>query len=80
MQPVCTDIGAGVAARGVREPSVRDEQGTKAAAASGVQVMMSAAELPRAAVPMVVDHPFRFVIRDRASNLPLLIARVSDPA
>ena len=58
-----------------------DEEGTEAAAATGV-VMCSAA-MPVVQTPPIVfnaDHPFMFVIRDTRSNTVLFIGHVHDPA
>lgn len=50
-----------------------DEQGTTAAAATGVVTRVSAPVTPRA------DRPFVLVIQDTATKTPLFLARVSDP-
>jgi serpin B len=53
-----------------------DEQGTKAAAATGVGVEMSAARL----LPVVTfNRPFLMVIEDTSTHTPLFVARVADP-
>jgi serpin B len=58
-----------------------DEDGVKAAAASAVMMVGSAA--PGKAKPriisFVVDHPFAFVISHRDSGAPLFMGVVSDP-
>lgn len=51
-----------------------DEQGTEAAAATGVDVQ--AVSLP---MPVVVDRPFLFVVRDRETGAVLFLGRVADP-
>ena len=54
-----------------------DEEGTEAAAATGVVIGVKSA--PPSAT-MVVDRPFVFLIRDRATETVLFLGRVSDPA
>ncbi len=54
-----------------------DEQGTEAAAATGVVVGTTA--MPAESVKMVIDHPFMFLIRDRQSGAILFIGRVVNP-
>ena len=53
-----------------------DEHGTKAAAAAGGA--MQATSMPMT-TPVVVDHPFLFVITDTATGAPLFLGRVNDP-
>jgi serpin B len=55
-----------------------DEEGTEAAAATGVTMETTAAP---ADDPLVfnADHPFLFAIRDRDSGLILFVGRVEDP-
>lgn len=55
-----------------------DEEGTEAAAASGVVVGPTSA--PTADVQVVVDRPFFFLIRDNATGLPLFFGGVVNPA
>jgi serpin B len=54
-----------------------DEEGTEAAAATGVGMRATSAQIE----PLVfnADHPFLFVIRDRESGLILFAGRVEDP-
>lgn len=55
-----------------------DEHGTEAAAATAV--MMRATSAPIAdPIEMVVDRPFLFAIRDRATGTMLFLGRVTDP-
>ena len=54
-----------------------DEAGTEAAAATGV-VMQTESEKPRP-VPVRVDRPFIFLIRDRATGTVLFVGRVTEP-
>jgi len=53
-----------------------DEQGTEAAAATGV-VMLTNSEQRTGAV--TIDHPFLFLIRDRETGTILFMGRVVDP-
>ncbi|MBN1655014.1 MAG: serpin family protein [Deltaproteobacteria bacterium] len=52
-----------------------DEEGTEAAAATGVEMTFKAAPLP-----IQVDHPFLFMIRDRLTHSILFMGRVLDPS
>jgi serpin B len=54
-----------------------DEQGTEAAAATGVVVGLTA--MPVGSVTVNVDHPFLFLITDRSSGTILFVGRVMDP-
>lgn len=51
-----------------------DEMGTEAAAATGVTV-----ERVSAPMPVVVDRPFLFVVRDEPTGAVLFLGRVTDP-
>jgi serpin B len=53
-----------------------NEEGTEAAAATGVVMLGSAPMLEE----FVADHPFVFVIRDRGTGLILFMGRVVDPS
>jgi len=55
-----------------------DEQGTEAAAATAVIAKGGGA--PQAPRALAIDHPFVFVIVDRATGLFLFMGRVVDPA
>ncbi|MDY0815387.1 serpin family protein [Kitasatospora purpeofusca] len=57
-----------------------DEQGTVAAAGSGVGVEAMAAAPPKQTVQLHIDRPFLFLIRDTASGLPLFLGQVTDPS
>lgn len=55
-----------------------DERGTEAAAATGIEVQVTSA--PIAEPPLFrADHPFFFVIRDKASEAILFLGRISAP-
>ena len=53
-----------------------DEEGTEAAAATGVVVGVESAPPP---ATMTVDRPFIFLIRDRPTGTVLFVGRVVDP-
>ena len=55
-----------------------DEEGTEAAAATGVVVRKSSA--PADPFEFVADRPFLFAIRDRPTDAVLFLGRVVDPA
>ena len=55
-----------------------DEQGTEAAAATGVGVSTTA--LIRSSLNVVVDQPFLFAITEVATGAPLFLGRVLDPS
>jgi serpin B len=57
-----------------------DEQGTEAAAATGVVVGVMSAPLPSEQVVMRVDRPFFFAIVDQQSGTILFVGRVLDPS
>ena len=54
-----------------------DELGTEAAAATGVVMTES---MPRRQVEMTVDRPFLFYVRDKPTETPLFVGRVTDVA
>jgi len=56
-----------------------DEEGTEAAAATGV-VMETASARPREPERLVVDRPFLFALRDRDSGLILMSGYIGKPA
>jgi serpin B len=56
-----------------------DEEGTEAAAATGITFRMLAMRAPEAPVVFRADHPFIFVIRDRQSGVVLVLGRVMNP-
>ncbi|WP_380278727.1 serpin family protein [Kitasatospora purpeofusca] len=57
-----------------------DEQGTVAAAGSGVGMGVMAAPAPANPVELHIDRPFLFLIRDTATGRPLFLGQVTDPA
>jgi serpin B len=57
-----------------------DEQGTEAAAATGVVVGVLSAPLPEEQVVMRVDRPFFFAIVNQESESILFVGRVLDPS
>ncbi|MEV7778112.1 serpin family protein [Kitasatospora sp. NPDC088351] len=56
-----------------------DEEGTVAAAGSGVGVVATAAQAPRQAVELHIDRPFLFLVRDTTTGRPLFLGQVTDP-
>ena len=56
-----------------------DENGTEAAAASGAAVGITAAD-ENPSIPLVINHPFIFVIQDHETGLILFIGRVLNPS
>jgi len=54
------------------------EEGTEAAAATGVAIALAVA--PQQSVVVRVDHPFLFLIRDRVTGAVLFLGRVLDPS
>ncbi len=55
-----------------------DEEGTEAAAATGVG--MGITSVPPPATPFIVDHPFIFMICENETGAILFIGRVNEPA
>jgi serpin B len=55
------------------------EQGTEAAAATGVTMRALAMRMPEQPVVFRADHPFLFLIRDTASGVVLFIGRLVNP-
>jgi serpin B len=56
-----------------------NEEGTEAAAATGVVVGVRAAMLPEEPAVFRADHPFLFLIRDTRSGMILFMGRVINP-
>jgi serpin B len=56
-----------------------NEEGTEAAAATGVAMALCAAVMPSQPKVFQADHPFLFFIRDRSTNTVLFSGRVVDP-
>jgi serpin B len=57
-----------------------DEKGTEAAAASAVTMPRVASMPLEEPIPFRADHPFLFLMRDKASGLVLFMGRVADPS
>ena len=55
-----------------------NEEGTEAAAATGVAVMVSGPT--KEPIPVTVNRPFIFLIRDRATGTVLFLGRVMNPS
>jgi serpin B len=57
-----------------------DEEGTEAAAATGVHMTLSAEMAPETPIPVFrVDHPFLFLIRDNRTGSILFLGRMTNP-
>ena len=55
------------------------EQGTEAAAATGIAMRPTAMPLPEQPVVFRADHPFLFLLRDTRTGVALFIGRVMNP-
>ncbi len=55
------------------------EQGTEAAAATGIGIRATAMMRPQPPVVFRADHPFLFLIRDTQTGLVLFIGRLENP-
>jgi len=56
-----------------------NEEGTEAAAATGIMVGAMAVARPQPPIVFRADHPFLFLIRDNRSGAILFMGRVADP-
>jgi serpin B len=56
-----------------------NEKGTEAAAATAVIMSAGATAHPPKIVPFQADHPFVFLIRDRATGSILFVGRLVEP-
>jgi serpin B len=56
-----------------------NEEGTKAAAVTGVEMGVTSAIVPTQPFTMKVNRPFLFVIRDNATGTILFIGSIADP-
>ena len=57
-----------------------NEEGTEAAAATGVGIRTLALPLPEPPVTFRADHPFLFLLRDHQTGSILFLGQVADPA
>jgi serpin B len=55
------------------------EEGTEAAAATGIGVRAAAMRMPEQAIVFRADHPFLFLIRDARTGVVLFIGRLMNP-
>ena len=55
------------------------EQGTEAAAATGITMRATAMRMPEQAVVFRADHPFIFLIRDTSTGVILFIGHLMNP-
>ena len=71
----------GLAIAGVFHKAFVDvsEEGTEAAAATGVTMHATVMRMPEPAVVFRADHPFLFLIRDTRSGVVLFIGRLMNP-
>jgi serpin B len=53
-----------------------DEEGTEAAAATAVEIIVTSAPIPR---EIKADHPFMYIIRETTTNAILFMGLVADP-
>jgi serpin B len=58
-----------------------NEEGTEAAAATGITMRSAMVHMPDRIPPIIfrADHPFVFLIRDTVSGSILFMGRVTDP-
>ena len=56
-----------------------DEKGTEAAAATAVVMAGGGGAPSRPALEFTADHPFLFLVVEKASGLVLFVGRVADP-
>ena len=56
-----------------------DEEGTEAAAATAVMMWFGCAAPADSPIPVICDHPFLFVLRDKEENVPLFMGRFASP-
>jgi serpin B len=56
-----------------------NEEGTEAAAATGIVMRSMIAARPEPPIVFRADHPFLFLIRDNHSGAILFMGRVNDP-
>jgi serpin B len=56
-----------------------NEEGSEAAAATGVGMKLAAAPAPEPPFTFRADHPFLFAIRDTTTGTPLFVGRITNP-
>ena len=56
-----------------------DEEGTEAAAATAVSIIVTGSRIPRDPVAFVADHPYFFVIRHRPTGAIVFMGRIEAP-
>ena len=56
-----------------------NEEGTEAAAATGVVMTLKSARIPEEPVIFRADHPFVFIICDKRDGSALFLGRMTDP-
>jgi serpin B len=56
-----------------------DEEGTEAAAATAIGIIVTGSRIPRDPVAFVADHPYFFVIRHRPTGAVVFMGRIEAP-
>ncbi|HZM26057.1 MAG TPA: serpin family protein, partial [Gemmatimonadales bacterium] len=59
---------------------VVDEEGTEAAAVTGITMEATSALVRRPPIPFVVNRPFIYALRDTKTGLVLFLGLVRDPS
>jgi len=79
LDPMSAQLAGTLAVGQIRQEATItvDEQGTEAAAATSVEIIVTSA--PGNPFLLRVDHPFLFVVHDVATGTPLFIGQVGDP-
>ena len=57
-----------------------NEEGTEAAAATGIAMTGAASEEPKEPPVFRADHPFVFMIRDNRNSAILFLGRITNPS
>lgn len=55
-----------------------DKQGTKAAALTYMEIMLSSARIIRPVVELTLNRPFAFIIYDKKNKLPIFVGKLGD--